>query len=413
MARRLVLSLFACLGLIAVSAGTASASWKFQPRYKNALGLAPTVNKHGLAAEPNQGGLLTPVVYHGGKTMTGGVTVHAIFWTPAGTGTSFPTASGGIPIGNEALISQFFNDVAAGSTGTSGQACNTTNCNVFTVEPQFKWGLTPATITSGQNTINFNNTATTYPSGFNAADDVINDTDAIPAVPGGATPCSSPLGAKYCILDSQVQEEVANIVSAAGGSAANMSGLKNLWYVFLPPDVDECIAYDVCGTNAFGGYHSLSNVNSGNGVTIYAITIDPTIEAGQIDQGGDPEGNSDAEVVADIAAHETNEAMSDPEGTGYMNPNGWEIGDMCEFGPQRGTPLGFASNGSPYNQVINGHHYLIQEMWSNDGGDGDSAPSCVRSTTNTSSPLPLPQVDMTQYSSTVAGNTEVPSAGGG
>ena len=41
---------------------------------------------------------------------------------------------------------------------------------------------------------------------------------------------------------------------------------------------------DVCGTNAFGGYHSLSNVGA-NGVTIYAVTIDPIIEAGAIAPG--------------------------------------------------------------------------------------------------------------------------------
>ena len=104
-------------------------------------------------------------------------------------------------------------------------------------------------------------------------------------------------------------------------------------------------------------------------MTIYAVTIDPTIEARISVRAPTPRAIPDAEVVVDIAAHETNEAMSDPEGTGYMNPNGWEIGDMCEFGPQDGPPLGSATDGSPYNQVINGHQYLIQEMWSNAGGD--------------------------------------------
>ena len=45
-------------------------------------------------------------------------------------------------------------------------------------------------------------------------------------------------------------------------------------------------------------------------MTIYAVTIDPEIEVGQIDPGADPNGNPDAEVVVDIAAHETNEAMT-------------------------------------------------------------------------------------------------------
>ena len=78
-----------------------------------------------------------------------------------------------------------------------------------------------------------------------------------------------------------------------------------------------------------------------------------------------------------------------------MDPNGYEIADKCEFGPQRGTPLGFATDGSPYNQVINGHKWLTQEMWSND----DTAACRGPQTTN---PLPLPQVNLTQFSPTSA-----------
>jgi hypothetical protein len=46
-----------------------------------------------------------------------------------------------------------------------------------------------------------------------------------------------------------------------------------------------------------------------------------------------------------------------------------------------GTPLGTAPNGSPYNQVINGHFYWYQEEWSN------FTHSCVQRVTL---PRPLP-----------------------
>jgi hypothetical protein len=54
--------------------------------------------------------------------------------------------------------------------------------------------------------------------------------------------------------------------------------------------------------------------------------------------------------------------------------------------------------------VVNGHKYLIQEMWAN--RDNTNNPNCVQSTTNTTNPLPLPQVQLTQFSPTVSGNIE-------
>ncbi len=375
---RAVLPVVVCLALGAF-ASTAAASPTFHPRVRNALGLIPPVNSQGnFNTEPTELGVFTPVVYHGGKTMTGGVTVHTIFWAPSGFAFQGSTGAG-IPT-YEGMIEQYFTDVSHVSTGTTGSPCTSSSCNDFAVEPQYGWGTTPGGVTSGQYTIH-----------YSAASDVILDTDPYPS--GG---CSSPQDTKACITDTQLQNEIDQVITSHGGSR----GLNNLWYVFLPPDVDECITTDVCGTNAFGGYHSLSNL--GHGLTIYALTIDPLIETGSIAQGADPQGNPDAEVTVDIADHETNEAMTDPEGVGWMDPNGFEVGDKCEFGPQRGTPLGFASDGSPFNQVINGHKYLTQEMWSQaDGG-------CEQGTTKTiaDSGLPLPQVNLTQFGSAVSGNTE-------
>ena len=106
--------------------------------------------------------------------------------------------------------------------------------------------------------------------------------------------------------------------------------------------------------------------------------------------------------------------MTDPEGVGWMDPNGFEIADKCEFGPQLGTPLGFAGpDHAPFNQVINGHQYLLQEMWANqdDNGTARLRPGAPRRRRNR---LPLPQVDLTQFSSTVVtGNIGSATAGVG
>ncbi len=385
--QRVLLSAMVCV-LVGALAPAALGKTHFHPRVGGALGLIPPVNKQGVfGANDVASGALTPVTYHGGAVMAGGVTVHTIFWAPSGF--SFQGSPGvGIPT-YKGMIQQFFTDAAADSTGTSGAACAPGACNMFTVLPQFRQGSTDGTPpASGQYTIN-----------YNLATDSIPDTQPYPS----SGQCASPNNATgACLTDAQVQAEVDRVVQATGGQPR---GLHNLWYVFLPPNVDECILPGVCGTNAFGGYHSVSDV--GHGTTIYAVTIDPIIEAGAISQGADPQGNPDAEVTADIAGHETVEAMTDPQGVGYMDPNGFEVADKCEFGPQHGTPLGFASNGSPYNQVINSDKWLLQEMWSNaDNG-------CVQATTKTSSPLPLPQVFLKQFSTSVSGNIGRTTAGVG
>jgi hypothetical protein len=183
--------------------------------------------------------------------------------------------------------------------------------------------------------------------------------------------------------------------------APTARGLHDIWFVFLPPNVDTCVAPGQCGTNSFAGYHSLSNL--GHGPVVYVNIPDPLIELTP-PQGTDPQGNPEAEAAIDTTAHEAVEAITDPEGVGWMDPNGFEVADKCENGSQPGTPLGFAANGSPYNQLIAGHQYYFQTMWSNtDSG-------CTQSSTSTRSALPLATVNLTQYSSTVAGNIAKPLA---
>jgi hypothetical protein len=366
---------------------TARGATAFHPRVGGALGLVPSVNRHGqLRAADVASGLLTPVTYHGGPVMSGGVTVHTIFWAPAGF--AFQGSPGpGIPT-YKGLIQQFFSDVAAAGGAWGGCASN--DCNVFTIERQYAQGTRVGQITPGS-----------YSIGYSSGSDSIDATDPYPSK---ADQCASPAGASVCLTDGEVTNEVDHIVQATGGAR----GLNNLWFVFLPPGVDECIDPGSCATNTFAGYHAVSNV-AGHGATIYAVAIDPIIEA-PIPPGADPQGYPDAEVALDIAAHEVNEAITDPEGNGWMDPNGFEVGDKCDTGPQTGGPLGFASDGSPYNQVINGHQYLLQEEWANADAAGND--NCVQASPTTNSQLPLPQVNLRQFNPVITGNVNRFPGGG-
>jgi hypothetical protein len=349
-------ALLACL-VLATATESASARSTFRPRIGGAMGIVPPAGRQEIALGSN-----IPNVYHGGQVMRD-VTVHTLFWAPSGFRFGGPPAL--LRLGYEQLIQQFFTDVATDS-GSSG--------NVFSVLGEYN----DATGSAG------------YSIRYNATTNSIRAIDPFPA---SGHQCASPAGVATCVTDLQIQQELDRVIQAHDPGAR---GLGHVWFVFLPPNVDTCISAGSCGTNAFGGYHSLSNL--GHGVTIYANVPDPLIEMA-IPHGSDPQGNPDAEAAIDVAAHEAVEAITDPTGTGWMDPNGLEVGDKCQSGPQHGTPLGYALlNGAPYNQVINGHQYLIQGMWSN------AVTGCVQRSTLTTSPLPLAQVRLTQFSPLVSGN---------
>ncbi len=345
------------------SAGSVPAG--FHPRIRHAMGLMPA---HGSAAPVNPSGI--PVAYHGGPVMRN-VTIHTVFWAPAGY--RFDGAPGPQTLGYRPLIEQFLSDAAH----DSGSAAN----NVFSLLNQYGDGAG-----NGSYTLH-----------YNPAVDSITDTDPYPP---GSSQCPSPSGTATCISDLQLQRELDKLIGPADPGAR---GLSNVWLLFLPPDVDTCLTLGSCATSAYAGYHSLFDL--GHGPTVYAAIPDPLLEFTP-PSGSDPEGNPEAESTIDTVAHEAVEAVTDPDGTGWMDPNGYETGDKCETGPQQGTPLGYAADGAPYNQVINGHQYLVQDMWSNARGGCVSASSAVGSTPG------LHTIRLGQFSPRVSGRIGADSARG-
>ena len=349
------------------AAGASGATVTFHPRLGRIMGIEPAAADQStdVAAGPS-----IPAVYHGGSVMnTGPVTVHTIFWAPSGY--AFDGAPNSGTLGYEPLIQQFFTDVAHDSGSHS---------NIFSMLDQYGDASAPGT----------------YDIVYNAAVDSIDDTDPYPAQ---SSQCPSPGGIATCLTDQDVTTEIDHVIQTHDPTGY---GLHGVWEVFLPADVDECSSIDVCGTSEFAGYHSLAD--EGHGTFIYAVIIDTLIEEPPI-AGADPEGNPEAESSIDTSGHETMEAITNPEGNGWMDPNGFEIADKCESGPQVGAPLGFAPDGAPYDQLINGHEYEIQEIWSN------AAKGCEQRSTVTTNALPLPMIALRQFSPDVSGNTSIAKAG--
>jgi hypothetical protein len=349
--------------LAAWAAAPAGASTAFRPRIGRAFGLMPPAGTPDIAV-----GQPYPEVYNGGPVMHN-VTVHTVFWAPSGApldGSPGPGVLGYVP-----LIQQFFTD-AAHDSGAKG--------NAFSVLNQYGDSHGPGS----------------YNISYSASADSIIATDPYPP---RSRQCASPSGLPTCLTDLEITTELDKVIQAHDPGAR---GLGDLWEVFLPPNVDECLTAGACGSNAFAGYHSVAD--AGHGPFIYAVMIDTLIEAPPT-PGADPQGNPEAENAIDTAAHETVEAISDPEGIGWIDPNGNEVADKCENGLQQGTPLGYAPDGSPYDQLINGHEYDIQTMWSNAAG------GCVQNSLSNGDNLPLPSVSLRQFSPVVSGSAGAPRGG--
>lgn len=351
----LVLLLLPAAAAAAAGRHTARRPATFRPRIGFAMGIIP----HRGAFDPATG-TATKVAYHGGQVMRG-VRIHTVFWAPPGH--RFDGSPGAGAPGYEPLVTQFLSDAARG--GPAGE-------DVFSALTQYSDQSGP-----GSEAFSFDPGAGT--------------TDLTAPFPAPADQCASPSGTATCVTDGQLQQQLDQLISSR---APHDRGLGNLWIVLLAPDVDECILPGSCASNAFAGYHSV--FDRGHGTTVYVAVPDPLIEQTP-PQGSDPQGNPEGEAALDVIAHELVESITDPYGTGWIDPTGLEAGDKCETGPQEGTPAGYAPNGAPYNQLLGGHQYLLQEMWSNEL-DG-----CVQGSTATRGVPDLPSISLRQYSPAISG----------
>ena len=82
--RARLLPLFVCLVLGAIGVRRPGAR-TFHPRVEERARADPAGQQPGRTFNPDRSRAArsTPVTYHGGSVMAGGVTVHTIFWAPA------------------------------------------------------------------------------------------------------------------------------------------------------------------------------------------------------------------------------------------------------------------------------------------------------------------------------------------
>ena len=292
-----------------------------------------------------------PLIFHGGAVMgtqsTGAVVVTPIFWHPAG----------------HPMDAAYRNIITTYLAGVANDSFRHTN--VFSTLNEY----------FGSNgTIRYRVKVGT----------AINDTAPLPAngckVNGHDTKkiYADNTGYNACIDDDQVIAETNRIVTTHHLPV----NLAHIYVLFLPKHVESCFfpgstttANNFCTVNyepstAYCAYHSqapngtvYANMPfpiyaSGTGFTCSSDARFPVLET--------PNGNADADTEVSPTSHEIMEAITDPDTTtGWYDSSGFENGDECAYvyGATKGTA------GHLYNQVINHHHYLTQEEFSNQDFD--------------------------------------------
>jgi hypothetical protein len=237
----------------------------------------------------------------------------------------------------ETLINQYFTDVAADKG---------LDTNVYSVATQYTDGTG----------------AVQYDSTFGAS---YVSHDPLPA-----NGCDDGVDA-FCLTDQQLQDEIQHVLTAKGWHG----GLSNMFFLMTPDGLGSCVdstpasSGGQCSTNVFCAYHNYFVDTSSEDVIYANEPFEGTLGgcANPFDQGFPNDPNADTTI--NTISHEHNEAitdpLTDPANLAWINPQGLENGDLCAY--DFGTELGGTPGVDAYNQVINLHHYDLQQEYSNIG----------------------------------------------
>jgi hypothetical protein len=153
------------------------------------------------------------------------------------------------------------------------------------------------------------------------------------------------------LTDSNIEQIVA---------AQNPTDTNGIYMVLTSSDVNETSGF----CTQYCGWHTNGTIN-GRDIKYAFIGNPDRCPSACAAQTTSPNGNAGADGMASIIAHESEEAISDPDLNAWYDTRGSENADKCAwtFGTES-----TASNGSQYNITLGGKQYLIQQNWVNASG---------------------------------------------
>jgi len=174
-----------------------------------------------------------------------------------------------------------------------------------------------------------------------------------------------------CVTDTQIRNEIVEQIEAKHWPTDSASAPEAQYLLYTPKGVSTCEFHE-CAPEEFCAYHSeITKLGPEKKVAVYSdLPYVPECDSGQAPPGVD--GNKDTDGTLDSEIHEIVESATDPEPeTGYTDEHGEEVADKCtgptvEEQPEvYGTPLGGSlAEDAAFNQLIAGHSYYTQQIWS-------------------------------------------------
>jgi len=153
------------------------------------------------------------------------------------------------------------------------------------------------------------------------------------------------------LSDSAIQAVVA---------ATNPTDTNGIYFVLTSADVTASSGF----CTQYCGWHTSGTIN-GRDIKYSFVGNPDRCPSACEQQTTGPNGNAGADGMASIIAHESEEAISDPDLNAWYDTRGAENADKCAW--TFGT-TSTASNGSSYNVTLGGKQYLIQQNWVNASG---------------------------------------------
>jgi hypothetical protein len=155
---------------------------------------------------------------------------------------------------------------------------------------------------------------------------------------------------------------VKSIVSEAISSKALPKDTNAIYFVLTSSDVAETSGFCV----KYCGWHNHATISGADIKFAFVGNTDRCGSACEAQQFS-PNGNSGADGMASVMAHEAAEAVTDPQLNGWYDAKGNENADKCawKYGPVNGV-----RGEGAYNQTFGGFNWLLQMNWENTRGGG-------------------------------------------